>query len=94
MSNCSNCNNEKTAPEAVPYIVHESAMARAERGAKRLWTVIILLIVLLVGTNGAWLWYESQFETVETVEVTQENADGYNNYIGNDGDIVNGNPKN
>ena len=74
MSNCSNCNNEKTAPEAVPYIVHESAMARAERGAKRLWTVIILLIVLLVGTNG----------------VTQENADGYNNYIGNDGDIVNG----
>ena len=90
MSNCSNCNNEKTSPEAVPYIVHESAMARAERGAKRLWTVIILLIVLLVGSNGAWLWYESQFETVETVEVTQENADGYNNYIGNDGDIVNG----
>ena len=90
MSTCSNCNNEKTAPEAVPYIVHESAMARAERGAKRLWTVIILLIVLLVGTNGAWLWYESQFETVETVEVTQENADGYNNYIGNDGDITNG----
>ena len=90
MSNCSNCNNEKTAPEAVPYIVHESAMARAERSAKRLWTVIILLIVLLVGSNGAWLWYESQFETVETVEVTQENADGYNNYIGNDGDIVNG----
>ena len=94
MSNCSNCNNEKTAPEAVPYIVHESAMARTERCAKRLWTVIILLIVLLVGTNGAWLWYESQFETVETVEVTQENADGYNNYIGNDGDVVNGNPKN
>lgn len=89
MSNCSNCNNEKTAPEAVPYIVHESAMARAERSAKRLWTVIILLIVLLVGSNGAWLWYESQFETV-TTEVTQENADGYNNYIGNDGDIVNG----
>lgn len=94
MSNCSNCNNEKTAPEAVPYIVHESAMARTERCAKRLWTVIILLIVLLVGTNGAWLWYESQFETVETVEVTQENADGYNNYIGNDGDVINGNPKN
>lgn len=94
MSNCSNCNNEKSTPEAVPYIVHESAMARAERGAKRLWTVIILLIVLLVGTNGAWLWYESQFETVETTEVIQENADGYNNYVGNDGDIVNGNPKN
>lgn len=90
MANCNNCNSEKTSPEAVPYIVHESAMARAERGAKRLWVAIILLIVLLVGSNGAWLWYESQFETVETVEVTQENADGYNNYIGNDGDITNG----
>ena len=89
MSNCSNCNHENKNPEAVPYIVHESAMARAERSAKRLWVVVILLIVLLVGTNGAWLWYESQFETVETVEVTQENADGYNNYIGNDGDINN-----
>ena len=89
MSNCSNCKNENVNPEAVPYIVHESAMARAERSAKRLWVVVILLIVLLVGTNGAWLWYESQFETV-TTEITQENADGYNNYIGNDGDIVNG----
>jgi hypothetical protein len=94
MSNCSNCNHENKNPEAVPYIVHESAMARAERGAKRLWVAIILLIVLLVGSNGAWLWYESQFEIVETTEVIQENADGYNNYVGNDGDIVNGNPKN
>lgn len=94
MSNCSNCKNENVNPEAVPYIVHESAMARAERSAKRLWAVIILLIVFLVGSNGAWLWYESQFETVETTEVIQENADGYNNYVGNDGDIINGNPKN
>lgn len=89
MSNCSNCNHENKNPEAVPYIVHESAMARAERAAKRLWVVIILLIMMLVGTNAAWIWYESQFETI-TTEVTQENADGYNNYIGNDGDINNG----
>ena len=98
MSNCSNCNNEKTAPEAVPYIVHESAMARAERGAKRLWTVIILLIVLLVGSNGAWLWYESQFETVETTEeyqVEQNTEDGGNNSsIIENGESVNGNADN
>ena len=93
MSNCSNCKNENVNPEAVPYIVHESAMARAERAAKRLWVVIILLIMMLVGTNAAWIWYESQFETI-TTEVTQENADGYNNYIGNDGDINNGEANN
>ena len=95
MSNCSNCGKEKEkTPETIPYIAHESAMARAERAAKRLWAVIILLIVMLVGTNAAWIWYESQFEVVETTEITQENADGYNNYIGNDGDINNGNADN
>ena len=74
-------------PEAVPYIVHESALARSERHIKRLWILAIILIVLLAGSNVAWLVYESQFEDIE---VTQENSNGYNNYIGGDGDIANG----
>ena len=87
---CNNCGTDK-APANVPYVVHESAMARAERQAKRLVAVIILLIVLLVGSNIGWLVYNSRFEVVEeSTVITQENADGYNNYIGNDGDIVNG----
>ena len=88
---CNNCGTNST-PASVPYVVHESAMARAERHTKALVWVIVLLIVLLVGSNGAWLWYENQFEVVEetTSTITQDNADGYNNYIGNDGDIVNG----
>ena len=91
MSNCETCKGKKAhAPESVPYIVHESSMARAERTVKRLWITILTLIFLLVGTNCAWLWYESQWETVESWEITQENDGGYNNYIGNDGDIVNG----
>ena len=64
--------------------------AMTERTIKRLWIVIILLIVLLVGTNVAWLIYEAQWQVVETTEVTQENDGGYNNYVGNDGDIYNG----
>lgn len=88
---CNNCGTNST-PASVPYVVHESAMARAERHTKALIWVIVLLIVLLVVSNGAWLWYENQFEVVEetTTAITQDNADGYNNYIGNDGDIVNG----
>jgi hypothetical protein len=73
----------------IPYIAYEAAMSRFERMNKRLWIVVILLIVLLVGSNIAWLIYESQYEYYETT-VTQENTDGYNNYIGNDGDITNG----
>ena len=74
---------------SIPFFVHEGILARFERTNKRLWITVILLIVLLVGTNAGWIWYESQF-IEQTIEVTQENADGYNNYIGNDGDINNG----
>lgn len=89
MPDCKTCKENRQNVEPVPYIVHESAMARMERTIKRLWIALILVICLLVATNGAWLWYESQWEVVET-EITQENDGGYNNYIGNDGDIYNG----
>lgn len=73
----------------VPYIVHEASEARLERIIKRLWAVVIILIVLVVATNGAWIWYESQWEVVETT-VTQQNDRGLNNYVGGDGGIYNG----
>lgn len=91
MADCGNCKAKEKAIDSVSYIVYESALARAERSVKRLWAAILVLIVFLVGTNGAWLWYESRFEDVV---ITQENADGYNNYIGNDGDINNGEANN
>lgn len=75
--------------DQIPYIVHESDMARMERTNRRVWILCIILIAMLLGTNAGWLWYESQFDYYET-EVTQENENGYNNYIGNDGDIHNG----
>ena len=81
---CDECKAARP-PESVPYIVHESAMARTERAAKRLWAAIILLIVLLVGTNCAWIYFESQFETVSTTFEVDQNADnGTNNFAGGD----------
>lgn len=74
---------------SIPYFVAEGMVDRVSRTNKRLWIMCILLIVLLVGTNAMWIWYESQWEAIET-EITQENEHGYNNYIGNDGDIYNG----
>lgn len=84
---CETCKNKPTTSENIPYIAHESAMARNERTVKRLWITILTLIFLLVGSNCVWICYENQFEDIEIV---QENADGYNNFIGNDGDIVYG----
>lgn len=61
------------------------------RREKRFVAIIVLLIILLVGSNIGWLIYNSQFEVVEeSTIITQDNDGGYNNYIGNDGDIVNG----
>ena len=57
---CNHCGTNN-APASVPYVVHESAMARAERNTKALVWVVVLLIVLLVGTNVGWLIYNSQF---------------------------------
>ena len=73
----------------IPYFAHEGIMARMERTIKRLWVLCIILIALLAITNGAWIWYESQFSD-ETLTVTQDTSDGINNYIGNDGYITNG----
>ena len=91
---CETCKEKRKVvvqtPKDVPYIAHESAVARLERVIKRMWVLVLLLIILFVASNGAWIWWESQYQTIETT-ITQENADGYNNYIGNDGDIVNGN---
>lgn len=84
---CNTCKNKTKPPETVSFFVHESVQASMERTIKRLWITIILLILMLVGTNGAWLYYESSFEEIGIV---QENAEGYNNFIGNDGDIVYG----
>lgn len=76
----------------VPYIVHEGAMARAERTVKRLWISTILLLIALIATNAAWIWYESQWEVVEEVTTTQsvtqsadsKEGDAINRFVGGD----------
>ena len=79
MPDCKTCKENRQNVEPVPYIVHESAMARQERTIKRLWILLILVISLLVATNGAWLWWESQWETVETWQDVWQEADGNGN---------------
>lgn len=80
---CSTCKSNSL--QTIPYIAHEQEMARRERTEKRLWITIILLIVLLVGSNAGWMYYESQFtDTVTTQEVVQEADNGNNSFIGGD----------
>lgn len=72
----------------VPYIAFESELARLERVIKKMFILLVVTVSLLVGTNAYWIWYEAQF--TDEITVTQDNTDGVNNYIGDDGDITNG----
>ena len=72
--NCDLCDKNKAEP--VPFAVHEGIRATMERVSRRLWITIIILVALLVLTNGLWIWYESQFENVTiTQEITNDDGD-------------------
>ena len=74
----------------IPYFCHEGDMARAERTIKRLWILCILLIVLLVGTNIAWIHYENQFQDEMTITQEADTTGGGDAIVNNGGGIVNG----
>ena len=82
---CETCKEKRKVidqtPKDVPYIAHERAVARLERVIKRMWVLVILLIILFVASNGAWIWWESQVEEVKTVETYEANADNGGNAI-------------
>lgn len=64
-------------PAIIPYYAHEGEMSRMERANKRLWIIIIILIVSLLGTNAGWIIYESQFQDiVTTVEQEVDTGEG------------------
>lgn len=60
---------DNNLPETIPYIVHESEMSRLERTVKRLFILCLVLIIVAVGTNAYWIWYELSYEDIV---VTQE----------------------
>ena len=74
---CDTCKEKRKVISQTP----ESAVARLEHVIKRLWVLVLALIILLCASNAAWIWYCNQLETVESWEITQENEVGNNNYM-------------
>ena len=60
-------------PQNVDFYIYESDMARAERHVRRWMVACIVLFLALAISNGAWIWYENQFEDITTT-VTQETS--------------------
>lgn len=82
-----NCNCDQKSIAMMPVAVYEASEERHASHYKGLLAVIILLVVLLVGSNIAWLVYESQFEVVEEYSVEQESETGTNQSVINGGEI-------
>lgn len=70
-------------------IAFERMQSKDERNDKWRNIIIIILIIILAFTNGAWLiaWNQYDYIGMQT-EVSADN--GVANYIGRNGDIVNG----
>lgn len=60
-----------------------------KKANKRMFVIVIILIIALIGSIGYTIYLLNDIGYEDTI-VTQKNEEGYNNYIGNDGDITNG----
>ena len=90
MANCeSNCYCKKD--EKIPQEVKDDfAYVCMSRTLNRLILIVIVCICLLFASNAAWLYAWRQYDYSSEEIVTVDGKDGIANYIGNDGDIVNG----
>lgn len=62
-----------------------------KKANKRQFIIILVILTMWFATIGYLVYVLNDIGVIEeTTTITQENADGYNNYIGNDGDINNG----
>jgi hypothetical protein len=57
--------------------------------SKRQFVIIIIILILWFATIGYLVYVLNDTGSYEET-ITQENENGYNNYIGNDGEITNG----
>lgn len=68
---------------------HQEECYRLHSIIKGLIIALCIVTALLVGTI-CYQIYNSYLPTEDTTSIEQDNKDGQNNYIGNDGEINNG----
>lgn len=76
--------------EKIPYLAYESTQARLERTNRRLWILCIILIAITLLTNFGWVFYESQWQTLDTTVTQSAEADDGSIYMNNGGDLNHG----
>ena len=87
---CNSCKDNDLAVVSMSAASYEANEQRHERREKRLVIALIVAIVMFFACNCAWLyaWCEYDYSSEDVVIDSQDGGNA--NYIGNDGDIVNG----
>lgn len=69
---------------------------QSKKTNQRLFIVWLVTFIAFIGLLGYTIYLLNDIGTIETTtqEVSQENTDGTNNFVGNDGDIINGKTEN
>lgn len=81
--------NDEQKSAQIPYYVHEMEMTRLERINKRLWILILIVFLALIGTNAGWIVYESQFDTYSYEQETKaDNAPAVGIINTGEGDVT------
>lgn len=79
--------NEKVEQTSFAY----ELLSDMKKQNKRLFIIILVILSMWFATIGYLVYILNDIGTIEeTTTVTQDTQDGYNNYIGNDGEIING----
>lgn len=74
--------------ERVPYIAHESIVAKMERTIKRLYILIIISVFLIFASNAVWLYYWNQYEYTDEKVRCEQDGEG-TNVIGSGNEVTN-----
>lgn len=72
------CKNCKIKTVDVPYVAHESAMARNERAMKRVVIALIVAIALIFASNAIWLWAWTNYDYSGEETVYSQDGEGLN----------------
>ena len=88
---CNSCSK----PSTVPYTVFADLKEVTNRTIKRLWILVIISWLIVFAVVGVFTYERLQYdyvcETTSKKEIVLDGKDGGNaNYIGNNGDIING----
>lgn len=85
--------DKRTEDKHLVYLIYEAVQARTERTIRRFIIALVVTTILMFASNIIWLyiWQTYDYESVMTETVVDvDSKSGPANYIGNNGDIYNG----